>query len=64
MSLFDIYHLTVLVVLTKMDGIELIRRIRAINKDIPIIMATAVVDQKVSQEAAVRNKGTAPLFYF
>jgi len=35
-----------------MDGMEAMRRIRTIDKDIPIIMATAVVDQKIAQEAA------------
>ena len=35
-----------------MDGIEVMRRIRTINKDIPIIMATAVVDKKVAQDAS------------
>jgi len=35
----------------EMDGIEAIKRIRELNKTVGIIMTTAVMDQKVAEEA-------------
>ena len=37
--------------LPDIDGVEVLRKIRSINKDISVIMITAFPDEKIAQEA-------------
>lgn len=36
----------------EMDGLEVMKKIREVNKEVTILMATAVMDDKISEEAA------------